>query len=85
MTTILQIEMINAIATDELTPLNGGEPTSHKDATTYADCIINTNQDKGVFASLLNAGLVWHSGSGRDATLGLTEAGFTRYKFYSPF
>lgn len=80
MTTALQANMLKAIARDELTPINGAEPTNHEDATTYADMVIETSQDKGTFTSLKNAGLVWHSGKGRDAVVGLTETGFAAYK-----
>jgi hypothetical protein len=79
-TTELQAKMLKAIATNELTPLNGAEPNSHEDATTYADMVIEDAQDKGVFTSLLNAELVWHSGKGRDAVVGLTAKGFAEYK-----
>jgi hypothetical protein len=80
MTTTLQTEMLKAIARDELTPVNGAEPESRHDAETFADCVIETAVDKGTFTSLLNAGLVWHSGKGRDAVVGLTDAGFDAYK-----
>lgn len=80
MITQLQKEMLRKIATNELTPVNGAEPKSANEAETYADCIIETAQDKGVFTSLMNAGLVWHSGSGRDAVVGFTDKGFNEYK-----
>ena len=80
MTTELQAKMLKAIATDDLTPVSGAEPGSHEDATTFADMVIEDAQDKGVFTSLLNADLVWHSGKGRDAVVGLTVKGFAAYK-----
>jgi hypothetical protein len=80
MTTALQSAMLRKIARDELTPLNGAEPDSHTDATTFADVVIETAEDKGVFTSLMNAGFVWHSGKGRDAVIGLTADGFAAYK-----
>lgn len=84
MTTPLQNEMLNAIARDELTPVNGARPTNAADATTYADMVIETAEDKGVFTSLLNAGLVYHSGKGRDAVVGHTEAGFAAWSAAYP-
>jgi len=82
MTTPLQTEMIKAIATSEFTEVNGAEPTSVSDiGWVWADMIIDNAQDKGVFTSLVNAGLAEHSGNkGRDACVTLTEAGFQVYK-----
>lgn len=80
MPTPLQMAMLKRIARDELTPVNGREPDNASDATTYADCVIQTARDKGVFTSLINEGLVWHAGKKRDAIVGLTEAGFKVYK-----
>jgi hypothetical protein len=82
--TELQAAMIKKIARDEMTCLNGGEPSNVAETETWANGVIETPQDKGVFTSLLNAGLVWHQKEidhGQDASfLGLTEAGFTVYK-----
>ena len=80
MTTTLQAAMLTKIARDELTCRNGAEPDSHGEAVTFADVVIETQEDKGVFTSLQNAGHVWHSGKGRDAQVGLTESGFRAYK-----
>lgn len=76
MATELQIEMIKKIAFDEFTEVNGRMPQDVDQTHTWADGIIETAEDKGVFTSLLNADLVWHSGKGRDAGVGLTPAGF---------
>jgi hypothetical protein len=78
--TPLQTKMLIRIAEDELAPGNGAEPSVKEDATTYADCVIEDAEDKGVFTSLLNAGMVWHTGKGRDAGVGLTDSGFAAYK-----
>lgn len=80
MTTPLQANLLNAIATNELTPINGARPTTRADATTFADVVIETAEDRGTFTSLLNAGLVYHSGRGRDAVVGHTEAGFAAWQ-----
>lgn len=80
MSTPLQAAMLRKIARNELTPVNGAEPQDRTEAETFADCVIESAEDKGVFTSLLNANLVWHSGTGRDAVVGLTDAGFTFYK-----
>ena len=78
--TPLQKSMILKIAESELTPVNGAVPKNVDDATTWADCVIETAEDKGVFTSLKNAGLVYHTGSGRDAAVGLTAEGFAQYQ-----
>lgn len=49
--------MLKKIATDEMTCVNGAEPESIEEFETWADGIIEIAQDKGVFTSLLNAGL----------------------------
>lgn len=72
--------MIVAIAEDELSPCNGAEPDNLDDATTWADSVINDSEDRGVVRSLVNAGLAYHEGKGRDAVVGLTEEGFKAYK-----
>lgn len=78
--TELQAKMLRKIALDDYTPLNGAEPESHEDTSTWAEMIIESPQDKGVFTSLMNAGLVWRAEDGKDSTVGLTEAGFEAYK-----
>lgn len=80
--TPLQAAMIKKIALSEFTSLNGGEPESLNDiGWVWADCTIEDAQDKGVFTSLMNAGLVEHSGGPkRDAGVTLTQAGFEVYK-----
>lgn len=80
--TPLQNKMLVRIAEDELAPLNGAEPSIKEDATTWADCVIEDAEDKGVFTSLLNAGMVYHQGKGRDAVVGLTDVGFAAYKLF---
>lgn len=79
MTTELQAKMIVAIAEDEYTPVNGARPMHADDATTWADSIILTPQDRGTFTSLKNAGLAFYTGAGKDAAVGLTKSGFSEY------
>ena len=74
--TALQLNMIKKIATDEYTPINGATPARREDAETWQEMVIETPEDKGVFTSLLTAGLVWSNGRGKDAACGLTDAGF---------
>lgn len=74
--TKLQGEMLKRIAHDEYTPVNGRRPSSAREANTYADHVILTNQDRGVVTSLQNKFLVWHDG---DNGIGFTEAGFAAY------
>jgi len=79
MTTPLQQAMLIKIAESEYSPVNGGTPESANDASTWADIVIEKAKDKGVFSSLVNAGLAHHWGTKRDACVGLTEAGFQAY------
>jgi hypothetical protein len=78
--TELQAAMIAKIARSEYTPVNGAEPTSRQDTETYQEMIIESNIDKGVFTTLLTAGMVWSTGRGTDAICGLTDTGFAAYQ-----
>lgn len=80
--TTLQAQMIKDIALNEMTALNGAMPETLSDIAdgVWADCVIETKQDKGTFTSLMNAGLVDHSGRGEDAIVGLTKEGFEVFK-----
>lgn len=80
MATELQKKMLIKIATSEFTSINGAEPECADDAITWLNVIVETPQDKGVFVSLKNAGLIFSYGTGRDAEVGLTEEGFQEYK-----
>ena len=82
MTTALQAQMLKTIARNEFTAVNGREPESVDDIYwVWANCVIETAEDKGVFASLVNAGLAEHDGrKGRDACVTLKQAGFEAYK-----
>lgn len=72
MATVLQTKMLHAIATSEFNGVNGGIPDDRFDAFTWINIVVNTPEDKGVFASLINAGLVASNGE----TVELTDAGF---------
>lgn len=78
--TPLQQDMIYKIARSDYTSVNGAVPKNAADTETWADTIIETAEDKGVFTSLKNAGLVWHSGEKKDAGVGLTDEGFVLYQ-----
>jgi len=80
--TKLQANMIRKIAESEYNILNGRAPSTLDDVgEIWASAIIMTAEDKGVFTSLLNAGLVHHWGAGSsDAVVQLSEAGFSAYK-----
>ena len=78
--TPLQQAMLRKIAQSEYTGVNGTMPQNAEETETWADTIIETAEDKGVFTSLKNAGLVWHSGEKKDAGVGLTEEGFRLYQ-----
>lgn len=80
MATKLMLDMLKKIARNELTCVNGAEPENIRETETWADCIIETDQDKGVFTSLLNANLATHGGKGRDAVVALTEEGLAVYR-----
>ena len=72
MATVLQTKMLHAIATSEFNGVNGGIPDDRFDAFTWINIVVNTPEDKGVFASLINAGLVASNGE----TVELTDSGF---------
>ena len=81
MTTKLQAAFLAIIARSEFTAVNGAEPSALADiGWVWSDCVIENNTDKGVFTSLLNAGLAEHSGKGKQACVTLTQAGFDAYK-----
>jgi hypothetical protein len=82
MTTALQNDLIDAIAHSEFQPTNGGTPKTFEDTDwVWAEFIIQTAEDKGVFTSLVNAGLAQHNGhKGNDACVRLTEAGFEAFQ-----
>jgi hypothetical protein len=71
--------MIVAIAEDECTPAGGSRPKCVEDATTWVSMVVYDPKDKGVLTSLINAGLVYHNGTGKDAVVGLTKLGFELY------
>lgn len=79
MTTPLQSAMLNKIATSEFNSANGALPTNHFDTTTWANVIIESSEDKGVATSLMKAHLIEHTGTDRDATIKLTEAGYLEF------
>ena len=84
--TLLQERMIARIALSEFTVVNGTHPETYDEASVvWADVIIDTPADKGTFTSLLNAGLAWHEGTGRDALVRLTEAGYAEYLRVAPY
>jgi hypothetical protein len=80
--TPLQKQMLRSIARSDFTIVNGCEPVALEEVSwVWANTVIETPEDKGVFTSLLNAGLVEHNGlKGRDACITLTAAGFAAYK-----
>lgn len=78
--TALQFDMLNKIATSPYNENDGMYLNSASESATWANCIIETAQDKGVFTSLLNAGMVYHIADGQDSLAGLTEAGFQAWK-----
>ncbi len=78
--TPLQQAMLLKIARSEYTPVDGEVPQNAGETETWADMVIETADDKGVFTSLKNAELVWHSGEKKDAGVGLTEKGFALYQ-----
>ena len=77
--TPLQESMLIKIATSEFTSVNGAIPESVDETVTWASTIIENNQDKGVFTSLLKEGLVTHTPDGVDSLVALTSEGLTAY------
>ena len=80
--TSLQFNMLKKIAQSDYTKVNGREPKSVDDiGQVWADTIIENPEDKGVFTSLMNAGMVSHTGGNDpDAGCSLTEDGFATYQ-----
>lgn len=81
--TELQLAMLKKIAFDDYNQGNGRFPECAGDTCTYADGIIETPQDKGVFLSLLNEDMVAHKGANvinghnyNDADVALTTKGY---------
>lgn len=78
--TDLQKKMLIKIARSEYTSINGSEPNNYYETETWANVIIESAQDKGVFTSLVNADLAIYLGYGEDAGVRLTKSGFDAYK-----
>jgi hypothetical protein len=76
--TPLQEAIMNKSALNEYTSVNGAEPQSAAETETWAEMIIESPTDKGVFTSLQNQGLVWYNvgPQKREEVVGLTEKGF---------
>lgn len=79
MTTKLQSEMIVAIAECLYTTVNGARPKTKEETYTWRDQHVDNAQSKGVFTSLMNAGLAFSEHEGSDGIIGLTDAGFAEY------
>lgn len=89
--TPLEALMLQKIARSEYTSSNGAEPEKPQDTCTYADVTMETAQDKGVFVSLMNKGLVLHwdystpkDRSARENLCQLSDIGFAVYKKLFP-
>lgn len=81
MTTKLQAELLIKIAESEFTVVNGAVPETLDDVgAVWADIILDSKSEGGVFSTLLQAGLVWYQDEGRDSVCGLTETGFAEYQ-----
>jgi hypothetical protein len=83
MTTALQQSMLACIAESEFQPTGGRPPETFEDTDwVWTVMIIEDQQDKGIFTSLVNAGLVEHNGhhNSTDSAVRLTKAGFDAYK-----
>jgi len=88
--TTLEAAFLDKIARSEFQPANGTAPATFADTgAVWADCIIEDKQDQGVTVSLLNKGLIGHSGyvagklngkARNDAGIWLTEAGFAAWQ-----
>lgn len=78
--TPLQAAMLIKIAKSEFNAVDGNIPNTVEDSNTWAEMIIETAQDKGVFTSLLNVGLVFHFNDGKDSTVQLSVKGLNIVK-----
>lgn len=74
-----EAKMIENIALNEYTPLNGGTPESADDTVCWADCLecgpnhFNSTSIPGIVSSLVKKELVWTDGE----QIQLTEKGFS--------
>lgn len=88
--TALEAAFLDKIVHSEFQPTNGSTPEKFSDLSdVWADCIIEDKQDQGVTVSLLNKGLIGHSGyvagklngkARNDAGVWITEAGFAAWQ-----
>jgi len=80
--TNLEASMIVKIAHSDYNPANGRDPKGSYDTETYTNAVVETQEDKGVFSSLVKKEMVYStvikSGSD-DNTCMLSEAGFQMY------
>jgi hypothetical protein len=74
----LQEQMILKIAHSAMNTAKG-KPYRALETNTWADVIIESAEDKVVFASLVKDGLARHSSKALCAGVCLTEAGFAAY------
>ena len=81
MITKREAEVLTAIAEDEYTELNGGEPDTVEQCVTYAFSAVSSKSDGGVLTSLIKKDLAFHDPQPFGVDLvGLTELGFKAYK-----
>lgn len=81
MNTELQAAMLDKITRAESGAYWGDEPECLEDiGWVWADEIIESEEDKAVFASLITAGFALQTGEGKEAAVTLTDEGFSAYK-----
>lgn len=79
-TIALHLGILNKIARDENTPLNGAEPKSAADTLTWTVNISTCEADDRLLVDLYEDGLVDMTGFGSEDTVRLTEKGFELWR-----
>lgn len=85
--TELERKMIAKIALNEFTYVNGEYPETLADIYwVWANMVIETSADKGVFSSLVKKNIAKHDGgTGRDACVSLTQEGLDLFKTFKEY
>lgn len=78
--TPLQLQMLEKIARNKATCINGAKPDGIEETITWTYTVIENDQDESIFDSLLTEGMVIYSlGGGVHSFVSLTQKGFNTY------
>lgn len=86
--TPLELALLDSIAHNEMTPVNGARPEKAEDANCWVwideianDLGVSINAAKGVLGSAVKKGLVWHCPEDDgEHGVGLSEEGFAVFE-----